>query len=74
MWMAEDRDRERTLAVLEERGIVFVCVDAPEVSGLPRLLGRRGWVVLIAHRKHEGALWSAACLPPFVASRCSAQV
>jgi len=38
MWMAEDRDRERTLAVLEERGIVFVCVDAPEVSGLPRLL------------------------------------
>ncbi len=38
MWVAEERDRERTLGTLEERGMVFVCVDAPEVSGLPRLL------------------------------------
>jgi uncharacterized protein YecE (DUF72 family) len=37
-WMAEDRDRERTLALLEEHELIFVCVDAPEVSGLPRLL------------------------------------
>ena len=38
MWLAEPRDRERTLGLLEEHGLVFVCVDAPEVSGLPRLL------------------------------------
>lgn len=37
-WLASERDRERTLALLEEHGLVFVCVDAPEVSGLPRLL------------------------------------
>ncbi len=37
-WLAEERDRERTLRLLEEHGLVFVCVDAPEVSGLPRLL------------------------------------
>ncbi len=37
MWLAEERDRERTLGLLEENGLVFVCVDAPEVSGLPRL-------------------------------------
>ncbi len=37
-WTAEERDRERTLGLLEEHGLVFVCVDAPEVSGLPRLL------------------------------------
>jgi uncharacterized protein YecE (DUF72 family) len=38
MWVAEPRDRERTLSMLEEHGLVFVCVDAPEVSGLPRVL------------------------------------
>jgi uncharacterized protein YecE (DUF72 family) len=37
-WLAEARDRERTLSLLEEHGLVFVCVDAPEVSQLPRLL------------------------------------
>ena len=37
-WLAEERDRERTLGLLAEHGLVFVCVDAPEVSGLPRLL------------------------------------
>jgi uncharacterized protein YecE (DUF72 family) len=36
-WLAEERDRERTLALLEDHGLVFVGVDAPEVSGLPRL-------------------------------------
>jgi uncharacterized protein YecE (DUF72 family) len=37
MWTAEQRDRERTLGMLEDREFVFVCVDAPEVSELPRL-------------------------------------
>src|SRR5262249_24531119 len=37
MWLAEERDRERTLSMLEDQGLVFVCVDAPEASGLPRL-------------------------------------
>jgi uncharacterized protein YecE (DUF72 family) len=36
-WLAEERDRERTLGLLEEHGLVFVSVDAPKVSGLPRL-------------------------------------
>jgi uncharacterized protein YecE (DUF72 family) len=36
-WVGEERDRERTLALLESNGLVFVCVDAPQVSGLPRL-------------------------------------
>jgi uncharacterized protein YecE (DUF72 family) len=37
-WTAEERDRERTLRLLEAGGLVFVCVDAPAVSGLPRVL------------------------------------
>jgi uncharacterized protein YecE (DUF72 family) len=38
MWLAEERDRRRTLEMLEEHGLVFTCVDAPLVSGLPRIL------------------------------------
>jgi uncharacterized protein YecE (DUF72 family) len=34
-WTAEERDRERTLRLLEEHGLIFVPVDAPPVSGLP---------------------------------------
>jgi uncharacterized protein YecE (DUF72 family) len=37
-WLAEERDRERTLKMLEDHGLVFVCVDAPPVSGLPRVM------------------------------------
>jgi uncharacterized protein YecE (DUF72 family) len=37
MWLAEERDRERTLQTLEDHGLIFVGVDAPEASGLPRL-------------------------------------
>src|SRR5205823_4840784 len=37
-WMAETSDRERTLALLADQTLVFVCVDAPEVSELPRVL------------------------------------
>ena len=37
-WLAEERDRERTLKMLAEHGLVFVSVDAPEASGLPRLM------------------------------------
>lgn len=38
MWLAEPRDRERTLAMLADHGFVFVCVDAPPVAELPRIL------------------------------------
>jgi uncharacterized protein YecE (DUF72 family) len=37
-WLAEPRDRERTLGLLEEHELVFVCVDAPAISELPRVL------------------------------------
>jgi uncharacterized protein YecE (DUF72 family) len=34
-WLAEARDRERTLALMRERALTLVCVDAPAISGLP---------------------------------------
>ena len=36
-WTAEPRDRDRTLGLLTEHGLTYVCVDAPTVSGLPRI-------------------------------------
>ncbi len=36
-WLAQQRDRERTLGLLEEHRLVFVGVDAPKVSGLAQL-------------------------------------
>ena len=38
MWTAQPRDRERTLALLRDCGVAFVCVDAPTASELPRVL------------------------------------
>jgi hypothetical protein len=32
-----DRDRDRTLALLRDQKLTYVCVDAPPVSELPRL-------------------------------------
>lgn len=38
MWVAEERDRQRTLTLLRDQGLIFVSVDAPKASGLPRVL------------------------------------
>ena len=37
-WVASDRDRDRTLALLRDHCLTYVCVDAPPVSELPRVL------------------------------------
>ncbi|MBV9605844.1 MAG: DUF72 domain-containing protein [Solirubrobacterales bacterium] len=37
-WLESERDRERTLGMLSDLGLVFVSVDAPEISGLLRLM------------------------------------
>ena len=38
MWLAEERDRERTLRLLEEQDLILVGLDAPAASKLPRLM------------------------------------
>jgi uncharacterized protein YecE (DUF72 family) len=37
-WLAEARDRERTLRLLEEQHLILVGLDAPAASKLPRLI------------------------------------
>jgi len=36
-WLTEPEDRARTLGLLEELGLAFVCVDAPAASRLPAI-------------------------------------
>ncbi len=38
MWLATDRDRERTLRMLETNELAFVSLDAPKASELPRVM------------------------------------
>jgi uncharacterized protein YecE (DUF72 family) len=38
MWLSEERDRERTLRLLEEHQLILVGLDAPAASKLPRLM------------------------------------
>jgi uncharacterized protein YecE (DUF72 family) len=38
LWTQEQRGRERTLRMLEENELVFVSLDAPEASELPRVI------------------------------------
>ena len=38
MWLAQERDRKRTLRMLEDAGLAFVSLDAPKASGLPRIM------------------------------------
>jgi uncharacterized protein YecE (DUF72 family) len=59
MWLAEERDRERTLRMLEEHGLVFVSVDAPEVSRLPRLLAvTRPELFMVRFHGRSDSTWS----------------
>jgi uncharacterized protein YecE (DUF72 family) len=38
MWLAEERDRRRTLRMLEDAGLIFVSLDTPKASELPRFM------------------------------------
>jgi uncharacterized protein YecE (DUF72 family) len=60
-WLAEQRDRERTLSLLEEHGLVFVCVDAPDVSGLPRLFAiTNPDLFMVRFHGRSDSTWSGA--------------
>jgi len=58
-WLSGDRDRERTLGLLAEQGLILVCVDAPAVSRLPRLLAITNPELLVVrfHGRADGT-WS----------------
>lgn len=59
-WLAEDRDRERTLELLSEHDLIHVCVDAPQVSKLPRLFAVTNPDLLVVRfHGRSDSTWSA---------------
>jgi uncharacterized protein YecE (DUF72 family) len=57
-WLAEERDRQRTLSLLMEHGLTFVCVDAPQTSGLPRLFAVTSLdLVVVRFHGRSDATW-----------------
>jgi uncharacterized protein YecE (DUF72 family) len=54
-WLAEERDRRRTLDTVRSLGLVLVCVDAPEASGLPRFFEATSEELFVArfHGRNE---------------------
>jgi uncharacterized protein YecE (DUF72 family) len=59
-WLAEPRDRERTLDLLRQCGLVLVCTDAPESSGLPRLFtATRPDLLIVRFHGRNDSTWKA---------------
>ena len=59
MWTAEERDRKRTLRTLEDNGLVFVSVDAPTASELPRLIASTSEELLVVRfHGRSNSTWS----------------
>jgi uncharacterized protein YecE (DUF72 family) len=60
MWLAETRDRDRTLGLLREHGLILVCVDAPPSSGLPRVLtATHPDLMVVRFHGRNDSTWSA---------------
>jgi uncharacterized protein YecE (DUF72 family) len=59
-WLAEEHDRDRTLGLLRELGLVHVGVDAPPTSGLPRVLEvTNPELLVIRFHGRADSTWSA---------------
>ena len=56
MWLAEERDRKRTLSLLSEHQLILVGLDAPAASGLPRFMAvtNSDLAVVRFHGRSEG--------------------
>jgi uncharacterized protein YecE (DUF72 family) len=60
MWLAEPRDRERTLSLLRDQRLILVGVDAPPASELPRVFEVTDPELLIVRfHGRNNATWSA---------------
>ena len=60
MWMAEERDRERTLKFLADNAITYVCVDEPQgfKSSVPPVTAVTAPTALIRMHGHNAEMWT----------------
>jgi uncharacterized protein YecE (DUF72 family) len=60
-WMADEDDRRRTLGLLEERGLAYVCVDMPQgfPNSLPPVLAATADLAVVRFHGHNAETWNA---------------
>jgi uncharacterized protein YecE (DUF72 family) len=60
MWMAEERDRERTLKFLADNEITYVCVDEPQgfKSSVPPVTAVTSPVAVLRMHGQNGGMWN----------------
>lgn len=60
MWMAEERDRDRTLRFLTDNGIVYVCVDEPQGfrTSVPPVLAATSPIAVLRMHGHNAEMWT----------------
>jgi uncharacterized protein YecE (DUF72 family) len=60
MWMAEERDRERTLKFLADNGITYVCVDEPQgfKSSVPPVTAVTAPVAVLRMHGKNAEMWT----------------
>ena len=59
-WLASDRDRDRTLDLLRQNGLILVCLDAPSSSGLPRVFeATRPDLLVVRFHGRNDETWKA---------------
>ena len=60
MWMAEERDRERTLKFLADNAITYVCVDEPQgfKISVPPVTSVTAPVALLRMHGHNAEMWT----------------
>lgn len=60
-WMSDEDDRRRTLALLEEHGAAYVCVDMPQgfANSLPPVLAATADLAVVRLHGHNAETWNA---------------
>jgi len=60
MWMAEERDRERTLKFLADNAITYVCVDEPQgfKSSVPPTTAVTAATAVVRMHGHNAEMWT----------------
>ncbi len=60
-WMQDAEDRRRTLGLLADRGLAYVCVDMPQgfASSLPPVLAATADLAVVRFHGHNADTWEA---------------
>jgi uncharacterized protein YecE (DUF72 family) len=60
-WMHDEDDRRRTLSLLEQRGLAYVCVDMPQgfANSVPPVVAATADLAVVRFHGHNADTWNA---------------